>query len=124
MENNYIQFTKEMQKEYTILVPNMLPMHFELILQVMRNYGYKMELLHTDGPEIAETGLKYVHNDTCYPALLIIGQCAHFSLPSLRELQSISFHIRRSDDPNLGFQPYAGVKNSYSHVRIDQHTDS
>ncbi len=74
MEQNYVQFTKAMKSEYTILVPNMLPMHFELILQVMRNYGYNMELLRTDGREIAETGLKYVHNDTCYPALLVIGQ--------------------------------------------------
>ena len=74
MENNYVQFTKEMQKDYTILVPNMLPMHFELIIQVMRNYGYKLDLLRTDGKEIADLGLKYVHNDTCYPALLVIGQ--------------------------------------------------
>ncbi len=74
MENNYVKFTKEMKKDYVILAPNMLPMHFELILQVMRNYGYKMELLRTNGHEIAETGLKYVHNDTCYPALLVIGQ--------------------------------------------------
>ena len=74
MENNYIPFTKEMKKEYVILAPNMLPMHFELILQVLSNYGYKIDLLKTDGHEIAETGLKYVHNDTCYPALLVIGQ--------------------------------------------------
>jgi len=74
MENNYIPFTKEMKKEYVILAPNMLPMHFELILQVLSNYGYKLELLQTDGREIADTGLKYVHNDTCYPALLVIGQ--------------------------------------------------
>ncbi len=74
MENNYVQFTKEMKRDYTILAPNMLPMHFELILQVMRNYGYKIDLLKTDGRQIAEAGLKYVHNDTCYPALLVIGQ--------------------------------------------------
>ncbi|MBE6553597.1 MAG: 2-hydroxyglutaryl-CoA dehydratase [Ruminococcaceae bacterium] len=74
MENNYVQFTKEMKKDYVILAPNMLPMHFELILQVMRNYGYKIDLLKTDGREIADKGLKYVHNDTCYPALLVIGQ--------------------------------------------------
>ncbi|MBE6627517.1 MAG: 2-hydroxyglutaryl-CoA dehydratase [Ruminococcaceae bacterium] len=74
MENNYVQFTKEMKKDYVILTPNMLPMHFELILQVMRNYGYNMELLRSEGPHIAEKGLKYVHNDTCYPALLVIGQ--------------------------------------------------
>jgi predicted nucleotide-binding protein (sugar kinase/HSP70/actin superfamily) len=58
MENNYVKFTKEMKKGYTILTPNMLPMHFELILQVMRNYGYNMELLRTEGPHIAEKGLK------------------------------------------------------------------
>lgn len=74
MENNYVQFTKEMKRDYTILAPNMLPMHFELILQVMRNYGYRIDLLRTDGREIADMGLKYVHNDTCYPALLVIGQ--------------------------------------------------
>ena len=74
MENNYIPFTKEMRKEYTILAPNMLPMHFKLILQVMCNYGYKIDLLESGGHEIAEAGVKYVHNDTCYPAILIIGQ--------------------------------------------------
>lgn len=76
MENKrkYIPFTKEMKKDYTILIPNMLPMHFKLLAQVMRNYGYKTEVLEHSGPEIAETGLKYVHNDTCYPAILVIGQ--------------------------------------------------
>lgn len=63
-----------MKESYTILVPNMLPMHFKLILQVLNNYGYHTELLETQGPSIPETGLKYVHNDTCYPALLVIGQ--------------------------------------------------
>ncbi|HWS29376.1 MAG TPA: 2-hydroxyglutaryl-CoA dehydratase [Clostridia bacterium] len=70
----YIPFTKEMKKEYTILVPTMLPMHFELIISVLNTYGYKAELLRTEGPEIAETGLHYVHNDTCYPAVLVVGQ--------------------------------------------------
>ncbi|MBQ4323888.1 MAG: 2-hydroxyacyl-CoA dehydratase [Clostridia bacterium] len=70
----YIPFTEDMKKDYTILVPNMLPRHFKLILQVFRNHGYKLDLLETDGPQIAEMGLKYVHNDTCYPAILVIGQ--------------------------------------------------
>lgn len=74
MENNYIPFTEEMKKDYTILVPNMLPIQFGLILQIMKNYGYHMELLTTDGPSIIEQGLKNVHNDTCYPAMLVIGQ--------------------------------------------------
>ncbi len=63
-----------MRKDYTILVPNMLPIQFGLMLQIMGNYGYRMELLTTEGPSIVEQGLKNVHNDTCYPALLAIGQ--------------------------------------------------
>ena len=73
-EKGYVVFTEEMKKTHTILVPNMLPMHFKLIGKVMERSGYKVELLETSGPRIAETGLKYVHNDTCYPAILVIGQ--------------------------------------------------
>lgn len=71
---DYVRFEKEMKSEYTILVPNMLPRHFKIIAGVMADHGYKMELLTTSGKNIADTGLKYVHNDTCYPALLVIGQ--------------------------------------------------
>ena len=73
-DTSFIPFTKEMKKDYTILVPNMLPYHFKMIVSVMRTYGYNVELLETSGPQIAETGLKYTHNDTCYPAILVIGQ--------------------------------------------------
>ncbi|MBO5938935.1 MAG: 2-hydroxyacyl-CoA dehydratase [Clostridia bacterium] len=73
-EKTYISFTEEMQKDYTVLVPNMLPMHFTLIAKVFRNFGLRAELLETQGQHIKETGLKYVHNDTCYPAILVIGQ--------------------------------------------------
>ena len=73
-DRTYLPFTEKMKKDYTILVPNMLPLHFKLIMSVMKTYGYNMELLETDGPQIAETGLKYTHNDTCYPAILVIGQ--------------------------------------------------
>ena len=40
MAGTYVEFTEEMKKEYTILVPNMLPMHFKMIMRVMKNYGY------------------------------------------------------------------------------------
>ena len=69
-----VEFTKEMKKDYTILIPNMLEIHFRLLRNVFRSYGYKMELLTNDSHAVVETGLKYVHNDTCYPALLVIGQ--------------------------------------------------
>ncbi len=74
LAQEYIPFTKEMKQTHTILIPNMLPNHFKLLSRVFNNYGFHTELLLTDGPKIAETGLRYVHNDTCYPAVLIIGQ--------------------------------------------------
>ena len=70
-------FTKEMKKDYTILFPMMAKTHFNIIKNVFVHYGYKTVLLETDGPEIAQVGLKYVHNDTCYPAILVIGQMIH-----------------------------------------------
>ena len=76
-KSDRLVFTKQMKKEYTILAPNMSPIHFRILINVFKHYGYKMELLETVGPEIAQTGLKYVHNDTCYPALLVIGQFIH-----------------------------------------------
>ncbi len=68
------EFTAEMRRDYTILLPNMCSIHFEIIKNVFLNHGYKVELLTTTGREIVDEGLKYVHNDTCYPALLTIGQ--------------------------------------------------
>jgi predicted nucleotide-binding protein (sugar kinase/HSP70/actin superfamily) len=67
-------FTKEMKREYTLLMPQMLPVTFTLLKKVFELYGYKIEMLETNHRGIVDTGLKYVHNDTCYPALLVIGQ--------------------------------------------------
>ncbi len=69
-----VEFTKAMRKDYTILVPNMLSNHFKLLIRVFKNEGYNIELLKNEGRSVVECGLKYVHNDTCYPALLVIGQ--------------------------------------------------
>lgn len=73
-ENKIPIFTKEMKKTHTILLPMMLPIHFSFMEQILRQYGYKTALLKTDHRNIVNEGLKNVHNDTCYPALLVIGQ--------------------------------------------------
>ena len=70
----YVKFTKEMKRDYTILVPTMLPIHFKLISNVLISYGYKVDFLEDVDGDIKESGLRLVHNDTCYPALLVIGQ--------------------------------------------------
>ena len=67
-------FTKEMKQEYTILMPQMLPVHFGMFRQLLVLEGYKVDMLTTNHRGIVDEGLKYVHNDTCYPALLVIGQ--------------------------------------------------
>lgn len=69
-----VEFTKEMRKEYTILIPDMLPVHFKLLRNILSQHGYRVGLLKNTGRRVVDTGLKYVHNDTCYPALLVIGQ--------------------------------------------------
>lgn len=69
-----VEFTKEMRKDYTILIPDMLPVHFKLLRNVLNQHGYHVGLLKNTGRRVVDTGLKYVHNDTCYPALLVIGQ--------------------------------------------------
>ena len=73
-KNGRLLFTREMKREYTILAPTMAPIHFHLFINVLKNCGYHFELLDNCGPNVVQEGLKYVHNDTCYPALLVIGQ--------------------------------------------------
>ena len=66
-------FTEEMKEDYTILVPNMSPIHFELLAPALKNFGLHLELLQ-DHHEAQDTGLKYVNNDACYPSMLVVGQ--------------------------------------------------
>lgn len=73
-ELEYPKFKESMVKTHTILIPNMLPIHMSLFEQVLLQQGYKVEIMRNEGPEVVSEGLKYVHNDTCYPALLVIGQ--------------------------------------------------
>ncbi len=69
-----VLFTREMKDEYTVLCPQMSPIHFELIEAAFKSVGYKLELLHNDGTKAINTGLKYVNNDACYPSLMVVGQ--------------------------------------------------
>ena len=69
-----VPFTKEMKKDYTLLAPQMLPIHFDLMSIVFKQAGYNVEILKTDHKNIVDEGVKSVHNDSCYPALLVIGQ--------------------------------------------------
>lgn len=70
---NRVPFGKDM-KDYTIVAPQMSPIHFSLVESVIRSGGYKFDILKHASRENVETGLKYVNNDACYPAIMVIGQ--------------------------------------------------
>jgi predicted nucleotide-binding protein (sugar kinase/HSP70/actin superfamily) len=67
-------FTRKMRATHTILAPNMASVQFRILVNVLKDEGYTVKLLDNEGPQVVRKGLKYVHNDTCYPALLVIGQ--------------------------------------------------
>ena len=69
-----VPFTKEMKKDYTILIPQMAPIHFEFLEAAVRAEGYNVKLLRECSEHTIETGLKYVNNDACYPSIITTGQ--------------------------------------------------
>ena len=83
-------FTKEMRQEgYTILCPQMAPIHFELLETAMQSSGYNLVLLRECTQHTVETGLKYVNNDACYPSILVTGQM-------IEALQSGKYDINKT----------------------------
>ena len=69
-----VQFTEEMRKEYTILCPQMSPIHFDILQPAFCACGYNFEVLPNDNRRAVDVGLKYVNNDACYPSLMVVGQ--------------------------------------------------
>lgn len=74
---NRVIFTKKMREEHTILVPQMAPIHFELIEAAMRTCGYNLEILPSVDKDAIDEGLSLVNNDACYPAIITVGQFIH-----------------------------------------------
>ena len=86
-------FTKDMRKDYTILCPQMAPVHFELLETAVKSCGYNFELLRECTPKTVEVGLKYVNNDACYPSILVTGQM-------IEALQSGKYDINKLEPKN------------------------
>ncbi len=71
---NRIVFTKENKKNHTILMPQMAPIQFEILVSVFKSFAYNLELLDDFQDNIVNEGLRYVNNDACYPSILVVGQ--------------------------------------------------
>ena len=69
------EFTKQMFRDgYTILAPQMSPIHFDILEPVFRKHGFNIVLLDNDNREAIDTGLKFVNNDACFPSITVVGQ--------------------------------------------------
>lgn len=69
-----IIFTEEMRKDYTLLCPQMAPIHFDILKEAFNSCGYNIDIMPAIDKDCIDTGLKYVNNDACYPALIVVGQ--------------------------------------------------
>lgn len=69
-----VLFTKENRKTHTILMPQMSPIHFALISELLQDLGFNLQILDELGPDVIQMGLKYVNNDACYPSMFVVGQ--------------------------------------------------
>ena len=81
------EYTQKMKDEnYTILAPQMLPIHFDIIEPVFHKYGYNLEILKNDNRKAIDTGLKYVNNDACFPSITIVQATEKCATRSCRAL--------------------------------------
>lgn len=85
-----IVFTKEMKKQHTILAPEMSPIHFQFLEEAFRHSGFKMVVLPAIDMKAIDEGLKYVNNDACYPAIIVIGQLIEALKSGQYDLQNTS----------------------------------
>lgn len=93
---NRVTFTKEMKKTYTILCPQMSPIHFDLLEPAIRAFGYKIEVLQNSSRSAIDTGLKYVNNDACYPSLIVIGQIMEALLSGKYDLNNTALFMSQT----------------------------
>ena len=91
-----VEFTPEMRENYTILCPQMSPIHFELLAPALNSCGYNFEVLDNDNKSSVDIGLKYVNNDACYPSLMVVGQIMSAVLSGKYDLHKTAIVIRQT----------------------------
>ena len=91
-----VKFTEEMRKNYTILCPQMSPIHFEILEPAFRACGYNFEVLPNDNRQAVDVGLKYVNNDACYPSLMVVGQIMDALLSGKYDLNKVAVIITQT----------------------------
>lgn len=116
-------FTEEMRKDYTILCPQMSPIHFELLEAAFQACGYHLEVLDNDNRTAVDTGLKYVNNDACYPSLIVVGQIMDAVLSGKYDTDKLAVVMSQTGGGcratnYVGFIRRALEKAGYGHIPV------
>jgi len=120
---NRVSFTEEMRKDYTILCPQMSPIHFDILESAFRSAGYNLDVLPNDNKRAVDTGLKYVNNDACYPSLIVVGQIMDALLSGKYDLNKTAVIMTQTGGGcratnYVGFIRRAFEKAGLSHVPV------
>ena len=118
-----IVFTKEMRKKHTILCPQMAPLHFDIIKEVFVSQGYNLVVMPAMDKDAIDTGLKYVNNDACYPALIVVGQVMNALFSGEYDLNNVSIFMSQTGggcraSNYIGFIRKALEKANMGHVPV------
>ncbi|WKY48977.1 acyl-CoA dehydratase activase-related protein [Eubacteriaceae bacterium ES3] len=116
-------FTKAMKQNYTILAPQMSPIHFDFLTPVFKSCGYKFEFLQDFGPEVITLGLQYVNNDACFPSIIVVGQMMSALLSGQYDLSQIAVMMMQTGggcraSNYIGFIRRALDKAGFSHIPV------
>ena len=118
-----VLFTPEMRKDYTILCPQMSPIHFDILQPAIRSCGYHLEILPNDNKQAVDVGLKYVNNDACYPSLMVVGQIMDAILSGKYDTDKLAVIITQTGggcraSNYIGFIRRALKKAGYSQIPV------
>jgi len=116
-------FTKEMREKHTILCPQMAPMHFDLLKEAFTSSGYGLVVMPGMDKDAIETGLKYVNNDACYPALIVVGQVMNALFSGEYDLDNVSVFMSQTGggcraSNYIGFIRKAFAKAGFEHIPV------
>lgn len=118
-----VPFTEEMRKNYTILCPQMSPIHFNILQAAFCASGYNLEVLPNDNKEAVDVGLKYVNNDACYPSLMVVGQIMQALLSGKYDLHKMAIIMSQTGggcraSNYIGFIRRALAKADMSYIPV------
>lgn len=120
---NRVPFTKEMSKDYTLLCPQMSPIHFDLLEPALRSSGVNVEVLPDPSKSAVDVGLKYVNNDACYPSLIVVGQLMEALQSGKYDLNKVGLLMSQTGGGcratnYMGFIRRALKKSGWEHIPV------